>query len=159
MLLKHLGTLEGRIGTSAGGAEMVLAELVAARIAVRGVRIVDGSGLSSLDRITAEALVGVIRAGTSNPRIRSAFLASFAVAGQNGTLRDRMGTVGALVRGKTGTTNVACSLSGLIDDSIAFAVLQNGSPVAFWPARVAQDKFVTALVRSIQARTTASPTG
>ena len=147
MLLKHLGTLDGRVGTSARGAAAVVAELRAAGIPIRGVRIVDGSGLSSLDRVTAVTLVGVIRAGLTNPRIRSAFRASFAVAGHEGTLRERLPNLGAVVRGKTGTTNLACTLSGLVGDDIAFAVLQNGSPVAFWPARVAQDKFVTALAR------------
>ena len=145
MLLKHLGTLEGRVGTSARGSSMVLAELTAAGIPVRGVRIVDGSGLSSHDRLTAVALAGVIRAGLANPRIRHAFLGSFAVAGHNGTLRERLPALGAVVRGKTGTTSIACTLSGLVNGSVVFAVLQNGSPVAFWPARVAQDRFVTAL--------------
>ena len=36
--------------------------------------------------------------------------------------------------------------AGLIRGDVVFAVLQNGSPVAFWPARVAQDRFVTALL-------------
>jgi serine-type D-Ala-D-Ala carboxypeptidase/endopeptidase (penicillin-binding protein 4) len=159
MLLKHLGTLDGRVGTSARGAAAVIAELRAADIPVRGVRIVDGSGLSSLDRVTAVTLVGVIRAGLANPRIRSAFRASFAVAGHDGTLRERLANLGAVVRGKTGTTNLACTLSGLVDDAIVFAVLQNGSPVAFWPARVAQDRFVTVLARSLTSRVAASPSG
>ena len=40
-------------------------------------------------------------------------------------------------------------LSGLVSDSIAFAVLQNGSPVAYWSARTAQDRFVQALAGSL----------
>jgi serine-type D-Ala-D-Ala carboxypeptidase/endopeptidase (penicillin-binding protein 4) len=159
MLLKHLGTLEGGVGTSARGSAIVIAELVAARIPVRGVRIVDGSGLSSLDRLTAVALAGVIRAGLANPRIRDAFLASLAVAGHDGTLRERLPALGAVVRGKTGTTSLACTLSGVVNGSVVFAVLQNGSPVAFWPARVAQDKFVLALAHSAYARSPASPNG
>jgi D-alanyl-D-alanine carboxypeptidase/D-alanyl-D-alanine-endopeptidase (penicillin-binding protein 4) len=159
MLLKHLGTLDGRVGTSARGAAAVVAEMRAAHIPLRGVRLADGSGLSSLDRVTAEALVGVIRAGLANPRIRSAFLASFSVAGHNGTLQTRLGGLDVVVRGKTGTTDLACTLSGLVNESIAFAVLQNGSPVAFWPARVAQDKFVTVLARWPYTRTAASPSG
>lgn len=149
MLLKHLGTLGGHVGTSARGARVVLEELVAARIPTEGVRIVDGSGLSSLDRLTATSLVGVIRAGLANPRIRSAFVDSLSVAGRNGTLKARLPGLKASVRGKTGTTSLACSLSGLVDGAVAFAVLQNGSPVAYWPARVAQDRFVTALARSL----------
>ena len=159
MLLKHLGTLDGRVGTSARGARVVVEEMAAAQIPVAGVRIVDGSGLSSLDRMTAETLVAVIRAGLENPRIRSAFVGSLAVAGRTGTLRSRLPGLAGIVRGKTGTTNLACSLSGLVNDSVAFAVLQNGSPVAFWPARTAQDRFVTALARSPYGRATASPSG
>ncbi|MCZ7588626.1 MAG: D-alanyl-D-alanine carboxypeptidase [Gaiella sp.] len=149
MLLKHLGTLEGRVGTSARGARVVLAEMEAARIPVTGVRLVDGSGLSSLDRITAQSLAAVIRAGLENPRIRGPFLASLAVAGRSGTLRSRLPGLAGVVRGKTGTTDLACSLSGLVGTSVVFAVLQNGSPVAYWPARMAQDRFVTALARSV----------
>ena len=149
MLLKHLGTLDGRVGTSAGGAKLVVAEMAAARIPTAGVRLVDGSGLSSLDRVTAETLVAVIRAGLENPRIRTAFVGSLAVAGRSGTLRARLPALAGVVRGKTGTTNLACSLSGIVNDSVVFAVLQNGSPVAFWPARTAQDRFVTALAGSL----------
>jgi D-alanyl-D-alanine carboxypeptidase/D-alanyl-D-alanine-endopeptidase (penicillin-binding protein 4) len=159
MVLKHLGTLHGGVGTSARGARVVLEELTAARIPTAGVRIVDGSGLSSLDRLTAAALVGVLRAGLENPRIRAPFLASLAVAGGTGTLEQRLPGLGGAVRGKTGTTSLACTLSGLVNESVAFAVLQNGAPVAFWPARAAQDRFVTALARSTSARAAASPAG
>jgi D-alanyl-D-alanine carboxypeptidase/D-alanyl-D-alanine-endopeptidase (penicillin-binding protein 4) len=159
MVLKHLGTLDGRVGTSARGARVVLEEMKAARIPVAGNRIVDGSGLSSLDRLTATALVGIIRSGLENPRIRTAFVESLSVAGRNGTLRRRLPALAGVVKGKTGTTNLACSLSGVAYGSLVFAVLQNGSPVAYWSARAAQDRFVTALVRSPYGRTAASQSG
>jgi D-alanyl-D-alanine carboxypeptidase/D-alanyl-D-alanine-endopeptidase (penicillin-binding protein 4) len=149
MLLKHLGTLDGGLGTSARGAAVVIAEMRAAGIPTAGVRLVDGSGLSSLDRMTAQTLVAVIRAGLENPGIRDAFVSSLAVAGRSGTLRTRLPTLAGIVRGKTGTTDLACSLSGLVSDSIVFAVLQNGAPVAYWSARTAQDRFVLALARSL----------
>ena len=149
MLLKYLGTLDGRVGTSARGARTVLAEMEAARIPVAGVRLVDGSGLSSLDRMTATTLAAVIRAGLENPRIRSAFVGSLSVAGRNGTLRSRLPGLAGIVRGKTGTTDLACSLSGLVGTNVVFAVLQNGSPVAYWSARTAQDRFVTALAGAV----------
>ncbi len=149
MLLKHLGTLDGRVGTSARGAAVVIDEMRAAHIPTAGVRLVDGSGLSSLDRVTAATLAAVIRAGLENPDIRSAFVGSLAVAGRSGTLRARLPGLAGVVRGKTGTTNLACSLSGIVSDSIVFAVLQNGSPVSYWSARAAQDRFVTALTTSL----------
>ncbi len=108
-------------------------------------RIADGSGLSKLDRLTATALVDVIAAALRNPKVRAPFLDSLAVAGRNGTLRDRLPALRWRVRGKTGTTSIACSLSGVVGDSIAFAVIQNGAPVASWAARGAQDRFVSVL--------------
>lgn len=49
------------------------------------------------------------------------------------------------MKGKTGTTDLSCSLSGLVDKRIAFVVIQNGNPVSAWAARSAQDRFVTVL--------------
>ena len=49
------------------------------------------------------------------------------------------------MKGKTGTTDLACTLSGLIRNDVVFAVLENGSPVSSWAARSAQDRFVTIL--------------
>ena len=145
MLLKQVAAATGQVGTSAGGGKLVVASMRDAGLPVAGVRIVDGSGLSSLDRLTAEALVGVIRAGATDPVVRGAFLGSLAVAGVSGTLRDRLPALRGKVRGKTGTTNLACTLSGLVGTSVVFAVLENGSPVSSWAARAAQDRFVTIL--------------
>ena len=99
-----------------------------AGIPVEGVRMVDGSGLSSLDRLTADTLVGVIRAAANDPSIRSAFVGSLAVAGVSGTLSSRLPSLRGQVQGKTGTTDLACTLSGLIRHTVVFAVLENGSP-------------------------------
>jgi D-alanyl-D-alanine carboxypeptidase/D-alanyl-D-alanine-endopeptidase (penicillin-binding protein 4) len=157
MVLKQLGTLDGGNGSTAAGAREVMTALTAAGIPTAGVRIVDGSGLSALDRLTARALADVIRVGIWDERIGPAFLASFAVAGRTGTLETRMPSLTGVVRGKTGTTNMACSLAGLIRGDIVFAVLQNGSPVAFWPARVAQDRFVTTLAKGARTGAASSP--
>lgn len=145
MLLKQLGAVTGTVGTSAAGGRAVVAAMREAGIPVRGVRIVDGSGLSRLDRLTAEALVGVIGAGLADPEIRGPFARSLAVAGLSGTLENRLPALRGRVKGKTGTTNIACTLSGVIGGSIVFAVLENGDPVASWAARAAQDRFVTIL--------------
>ena len=145
MLLKQLLAATGKVGTSAGGGRLVVTTMREAGIPVDGVRIADGSGLSSLDRLTAEALVGVLRAGATDPAIRTAFVGSLAVAGVSGTLSGRLPTLRGQVKGKTGTTDLACTLSGLIRSTVAFAVLENGSPVPSWAARAAQDRFVTIL--------------
>src|SRR4051794_1268476 len=145
MLLKQLPAADGKVGPSAGGGRLVIETMEVAGIPVAGVRIVDGSGLSSLDRITADALVGVLRAGLGDSSIRSAFVGSLAVAGLSGTLSHRLPALRGRVKGKTGTTNLACTLSGLIRQTVAFAVLENGNPISSWAARAAQDRFVTKL--------------
>jgi D-alanyl-D-alanine carboxypeptidase len=77
--------------------------------------------------------------------LNRAFVDSLAVTGSSGTLRDRLPSLRGVVKGKTGTTNLACTLSGLIGSTIAFAVLENGDPVSSWAARGAQDRFVQIL--------------
>jgi D-alanyl-D-alanine carboxypeptidase/D-alanyl-D-alanine-endopeptidase (penicillin-binding protein 4) len=114
---------------------------------MQGVRIVDGSGLSRLDRLTVNALVGILRVSWASPDVRPTLVASLPVAGVNGTLQDRMrlGPARGIVRAKTGTTDLASALAGYVGGRYAFAVLQNGRPLSYWWARVAQDRFVMAL--------------
>jgi D-alanyl-D-alanine carboxypeptidase/D-alanyl-D-alanine-endopeptidase (penicillin-binding protein 4) len=145
LVLKALGASAGAVGSTALGARAVIDELREAGVDVTGLRIADGSGLSRLDRVTATALVQVLGAALGDEQLRGPFLASLAVAGRTGTLRERMPALRWKVRGKTGTTSIACSLSGVVGDRIAFAVIQNGSPVASWAARSAQDRFVALL--------------
>lgn len=145
MLLKQLGAATGVRGSSAAGARVVLDTMREAGIPVAGVRLVDGSGLSRLDRLTPAALVGILRAGLTDPDLRRPFLDSFAVAGVSGTLRQRLPALTGRMKGKTGTTDLACTLSGVLRGAVAFAVLENGTPVSSWAARAAQDRFVTVL--------------
>ena len=150
MLLKQLGATLGRAGTTAGGATVVAGALAEAGVPVAGVRLADGSGLSRLDRATPEALVAILLAGNADPAIRDAFLASLAVAGVDGTLRNRLESLPARGRviAKTGTTNRASALSGFVRGRYAFAVVPNGAPVSSYWARRAQDRFAIARARS-----------
>jgi serine-type D-Ala-D-Ala carboxypeptidase/endopeptidase (penicillin-binding protein 4) len=147
MLLKTLGAEVGDGGTSPAGAAVVFRDLAAADIPLTGVRIADGSGLSLSDRLTADALAALLVAAWNDVAIRRTFWSSLPVAGINGTMQDRLrtGPARGVVRAKTGTTNRASALSGYVRDRYVFAVLQNGFPVSAWPARKAQDRFVTAL--------------
>ena len=110
-------------------------------------RIADGSGLSRLDRLTADALVALLVAAWRDPDMREPFVASLAVAGVDGTLEDRMERAPARSRvvAKTGTTRLATALSGYVRNRYAFAVLHNGAPVSYWWTRRAQDRFATVL--------------
>jgi D-alanyl-D-alanine carboxypeptidase/D-alanyl-D-alanine-endopeptidase (penicillin-binding protein 4) len=147
MLLKQLGLVELDRGTSAAGAEVVMQALSEAGVPMTGVRIVDGSGLSRLDRLTANALGSLLKIAWADPTIRPALLAALPVAGVNGTLEDRLRRPPARGRvlAKTGTTKDASALSGYVGDRFAFAVVQNGHPLSYWWARRAQDRFAQVL--------------
>lgn len=149
LLLKQLGAVDEGTGSSAAGAEVALRIMHEASIPVAGVRIVDGSGLSPRNRLTAGALIGILIAAWHDPLIRPSFIRSLAVAGRTGTLEDRMlrPPVRGAVLAKTGTTSESSALSGYVKGRFAFAVLQNGRPVSLFWARRAQDRFATVLAR------------
>ncbi len=147
MLLKELGAVQGSRGSTAAGTGVVMGLLVQAGVPTAGVRLVDGSGLSLLDRLTANALVSLLTVMWNDPGVRPELLASLPVAGRSGTLARRMRHTAAagVVLAKTGTTSNASALSGFVRDQYVFSVLQNGWPLAWWSARVAQDRFATVL--------------
>jgi D-alanyl-D-alanine carboxypeptidase/D-alanyl-D-alanine-endopeptidase (penicillin-binding protein 4) len=147
MVTKVLGAEVGDGGTTPAGTAIVRRDLAAAGVPLTGVRIVDGSGLSLADRLTARALAALLVAVWNDLDLRDPFWASLPIAGINGTLEKRLQAPPArgAVRAKTGTTERASALSGYVRDQYGFAVLQNGSPVSTWSARKAQDRFVTAL--------------
>jgi len=150
MLLKQLGLAEVDRGTSAAGASVVMKTLAGAGVPMTGVRVVDGSGLSRLDRLTANALGSLLEIAWADPVVRPALLAALPVAGVNGTLQHRLRKPPARGRvlAKTGTTDNASSLSGYVSDRYAFAVVQNGHPLSYWWARRAQDRFAQILAGS-----------
>jgi D-alanyl-D-alanine carboxypeptidase/D-alanyl-D-alanine-endopeptidase (penicillin-binding protein 4) len=149
LLLKHLGAVQLGRGTTAAGTAAVRRSLSAAGIALAGVRLVDGSGLSRLDRLTANALVGILASAWQDPVLRRALIGSLAVSGKRGTLEHRLqrGPAAGRVYAKTGTTSISSALAGYVGGRYAFAVLTNGSPVSSWWSRRAQDRFVSVLAR------------
>lgn len=152
MLLKQLGAVQGSAGTTAAGAGVVTGLLAQAGVPLDGVRIVDGSGLSTLDRFTAQALVSLLRAMWNDLDTRLELVQSLPVAGRTGTLDRRMrrGPAAGVVRAKTGTTARASALSGFVGDRYVFSVLQNGFPVSWTWARLAQDRFASVLAAAEQ---------
>lgn len=157
MLLKTLGAEELGRGTTAAGARVVTRTLEAAGVPMAGVRIADGSGLSSLDRLTAGAIGSILLAGWENRALRPYFWGALAVAGRTGTLAERLEYAPArgTIRAKTGTTDIASALSGYAGDRYVFTVVQDGDPISTWWARTAQDRFATVLAAA--ARSVAAP--
>ena len=147
LLLKELGAVAGTGGTTAAGAAVVREVLAETHVPLDGVTIADGSGLSSLDRLTPQAIVAILVHCWDDGDLRSTLVQAMAVAGRSGTLEHRLlgpATRGSVI-GKTGTTDLASVLSGFVHGRYAFSVIQNGNPVPWWTARPAQDRFVQAL--------------
>ncbi len=149
MVLKTLGH-----GTTARGAAVVVSVLKQAHVPLEGVRIADGSGLSSRDRFTAKALGGILLASWRNPHVHRYVWRALAIAGLRGTLADRMRGAKGLVHAKTGTTDLASALSGYAARRYAFAMVNDGDPVNLWSAHSAQDRFATALATAGRCRAT-----
>jgi D-alanyl-D-alanine carboxypeptidase/D-alanyl-D-alanine-endopeptidase (penicillin-binding protein 4) len=150
MLLKELGArLAGRGSTSAG-ARVVASTMASDGVPMAGVRLVDGSGLSPLDRLTARSLAAILETIWHEPGLRP-LLNTFAVAGSTGTLRHRLLNVPGhqLVRGKTGTTDHASALAGLVGSRFAFVVLNNGFPVDWQAAHLVQDRVAESLLAAV----------
>ena len=118
----------------------------------------DGSGLSSDDRVSPAALVGVLRlvAGATGPPAAAQlhFIAgALPVAGWSGTLADRY-TSGGLaedagrVRAKTGTLSTVASLAGFVRDKSGRLLIfsfDSDRAVSTFAADAAMDDVVGAL--------------
>ncbi len=154
MLLKQVGAVQRGAGTAAAGAAEAHALLAAAGVPMRGVRIVDGSGLSSIDRWTAAGIAGELHQMWLDPDLRPYITSSLAIAGVSGTLEYRMrnSPAYAFVRAKTGTTDPASALSGFVGDRYVFSVVENGHPVKTAAAQRTQDAFAEVLARAAKDR-------
>ena len=111
----------GNPGSFAGEAAALTSGLDQLGITTTGLRLVDASGLSRLDRVSAATLVAVLRAAVSETPLRG-LLDGVPIAGATGTLADRYraakSRAGAgVVRAKTGTLAGVNSLAGTVVDA------------------------------------------
>ena len=130
----------------AGAAEQVLAALNQAGFDASGAVLVDGSGLSTADRVPAGLLGALLAeaaapaAGPQDTQFLRPLLTGLPVAGGDGTLDDRFATDGpsapgrGVVRAKTGTLTGVSSLAGVVTDAdgrlLVFALMSNGGSTA-----------------------------
>ncbi len=152
MVTKEIGAEAGGSGTTAAGVAIVRRDLLAAGVPLAGVRIVDGSGLSMDDRLTARAVAGLLVDAWNDPGLQQAFWTALPLAGVDGTLADRMRTGAAhgVVRAKTGTTDEANALSGYAGERYVFSIIENGHPVIdATAAQRTQDRFANALASTL----------
>ena len=119
--------------------------------------IENGSGLTHANRIAPSTLVKLLRHLYFNLTVAPEFLASLAVAGVDGTIRNRFlgsDAVG-LVRAKTGTLSGVSALSGYVGDTgeiVIFSILVEGFRHSKLKAiRGAQVRMVLAMLRYLHA--------
>jgi serine-type D-Ala-D-Ala carboxypeptidase/endopeptidase (penicillin-binding protein 4) len=121
-----------------GAVDAVTSRLSSAGVDMKGASLVDSSGLSVLDRLTATTLDDVVgeAAGAAQPELRP-LVDLLPVAGGSGTLSDRFldpdtsrGAAGWL-RAKTGSLTATNALAGVVTDQggrvLTFALISNGA--------------------------------
>ena len=130
MLLKGLALQAEGLGTTAGGARLAAGY---ARRLGSGVRLLDGSGLSRGNRASPRQVVRLLAELYERDQelYGDAFIDSLPIAGQDGTLAERMrrGAARWRCRGKTGTLSNVSALSGYCEarsgDTYAYSILMN----------------------------------
>jgi serine-type D-Ala-D-Ala carboxypeptidase/endopeptidase (penicillin-binding protein 4) len=153
MLLKEVGAVEGSGGSAAAGLVVTRRLLTAAGVSLTGVRMVDGSGLSLLDRWTPSGLATLLQTMWHDPDLQPFVVGALPIAGETGTLdyRMRSGPAHGFVRAKTGTTDNSSALSGFVGDRYVFSILENGYPVRTRSAEHSQNRFAQVLASSARS--------
>jgi D-alanyl-D-alanine carboxypeptidase/D-alanyl-D-alanine-endopeptidase (penicillin-binding protein 4) len=153
MLMKQIGAVQGSGGSAVAGLVVTRRLLRAAGVPLTGVRMVDGSGLSLLDRWTPNGLATLLRTMWDDPDLRPYVVPALPIAGETGTLDSRMrrGPAHGYVRAKTGTTDNSSALSGFVGDRYVFSILENGHPVRTRNAEASQNRFAQVLARSAES--------
>jgi len=149
--MKELGAVQAGKGTTAAGVGVVTGLLAQAGVRWAGVRLVDGSGLSLLDRMTANALVSCSRRCGTTPRCTRRCLRRCRGRPQRARFHDRMrqGAATGVVVAKTGTTDNASALSGFVGDRLRLSrSSRNGLAARLGLGARRADRFATILATS-----------
>lgn len=159
MLFKELGARYRDSGTTAAGAEVVRDTLD--DFGVRP-KIVDGSGLSRVNRATPRQVVRLLER-MRNQDIAASFRASLAVTGSTGTVKARMRSTPAAGRCevKTGTLRGVSALAGYCRAAggrdIGFALMFNRANTVVAKAR--EDRIAAAIARLSSPPAASPPEG
>jgi serine-type D-Ala-D-Ala carboxypeptidase/endopeptidase (penicillin-binding protein 4) len=148
--LKEIGVATSGNGSAAAGKAALTQLLTDAGVAVDGVGLVDGSGLSSQGRLTCRSLTELLTLPETGPVLRD----GLAVAGETGTLAERWrGTqVAGRLRAKTGSLRNVTALAGEVEPlaggRVAFAYVANvPDPGPLEPGDVDMDRLGDILIR------------
>lgn len=149
LIFRNAARTDGGIASAGAANEMLRAFLSErAGVSADAVFAADGSGLSTLDRVTPRSMVQLLQYADRSPW-GPVLKASLPVAGMTETLKTRLRGTAAHgnLRAKTGTTNEVASLGGYVTtrsgEPLAFAMIYNGTDL--WRAREAIDAMAATL--------------
>ena len=154
LLLRAVAREKAGIGTIDRGLQVEQDFLKTAGIADGDALLADGSGLSRESLVTPQAVVTLLEFISRQPWA-DAFLSTLSVAGEDGTLENRMkGTSAAgRIRAKTGTLEHVRAISGyattLRGAHLAFAMFGNNDPRKGQDATPVLDALSIAMVEEI----------
>lgn len=106
------------------------------KIPIDGLRIIDGSGRSKMNRLTSNTLINLLIYYYHSP-YQKEFLRSLAVSGKKGTLKNRLLNYQGRIIAKTGYLENVRSLSGYYfkkNRKYIFSIIINGNikPENYW---------------------------
>lgn len=125
-LFKAAGRAVNGDGTAQAGRTAVLETLREWKLDETALVMLDGSGLSRYDYVSANLIAGILGRLYADPQHRDAFMTSLAIAGKDGTVTNRMRRTRAEgnARVKTGSISNMRALSG-------YLATRDGEPVVF----------------------------
>ena len=134
-IFKYLGYAKFGKGSFTNGSKAVMDYFREKKLDVSGVKVVDGSGLSPLNKVTSDFMCRYLMA-ISKESFFNDFLRSLSKVGENGTAKNLLPNLpaGISVRVKTGTMDGVKAYAGYIDaangDRLAFTIISNGHEVS-----------------------------
>lgn len=130
-IFKYLGYAKYGKGSFANGSKVVMDYFNEKKLEHSGVKVVDGSGLSPQNRVTADFVCRYLVSLGKEPFFKD-FIQSLSKVGENGTAKNLLSNLpaGVSVRLKTGTMDGVKAYAGYIDaangDRLAFTIISNG---------------------------------
>ncbi len=119
-------------GSEQKGVEKIEEFLISLGMKADRFRIYDGSGFTKENRLSTSLIVDVLEKGYRKWKGGPEFLASLAIMGRDGSVKDRLKSTNKSIRVKTGTLNSVSALSGYypltLDDILVFSMLFNNMP-------------------------------
>ncbi len=143
----------GTPGTHAEALRLTRQFLTLSRVDLRGVTLVDGSGLSRKNRMTTHAITDLLTRMYSRFDIGPDFMAVLRVMGAYGVLSSRLKKSPAKgkIRAKTGTLRGVSTLAGYVATPagkvFGYAIFLNHNRCGGWKADQIEDKIVNSIYR------------